>query len=42
MRSTIAGVKMRHVRVFKTVFSLVAIASSVVVVSWVGLALLGF
>jgi len=33
---------MRQVRIVRTVFSLVAIASSIVVLSWIGLALLGF
>jgi hypothetical protein len=33
---------MRQVGIVRTVFSLVAIASSIVVLSWIGLALLGF
>ena len=33
---------MWQVRIVRTVFSLVAIASSIVVLSWIGLALLGF
>jgi hypothetical protein len=34
--------QMQHFRIFKTAFSLAAIASTIFVVSWVGLALLGY
>jgi hypothetical protein len=37
------GLQMRQqIKIARTVFSLIAIACSIVVVSWVGLALLGF
>ena len=35
-------IKMRQIKIVRTVFSLAAIAGSIVVVSWVGLALLGY
>ena len=34
--------KMQQVKIFRTAFSLIAAGCAVVVVSWVGLALLGF
>jgi hypothetical protein len=33
---------MQQIKIVRTVFSLAAIAGSIVVVSWVGLALLGY
>jgi hypothetical protein len=35
-------IKMQQIKIVRTVFSLAAIAGSIAVVSWVGLALLGY
>ena len=40
--ATTLRTKMQQIKIVRTVFSLAAIAGSIVVVSWVGLALLGY